>query len=223
MKYDADIHKRKSIRLQDYDYTKSGFYFVTICVHGKINLFGCIENRECILNDAGQMIEKYWKELENKYSNIKLHDYVIMPNHIHGIIEIVGADLCVGPDSMDIGPDDSMHFVSGTSMSVGPHSMHIESDHINMHKGSTHRLTPTGGEYIFDRQGIPEIIKWFKVMTTNAYIKQVRKGISQPFEKKLWQRNYYEHIIRSEHGFQKISGYIKDNPAKWELDELYTP
>ena len=88
MKYNPDIHHRRSIRLKEYDYKNAGAYYVTICVKNKESLFGSIHNRKMILNDVGRMIYKWWIELAHKYNNIELDEYFIMPNHMHGIIVI---------------------------------------------------------------------------------------------------------------------------------------
>ena len=111
MKYNPDIHHRRSIRLAEYDYSQCGYYFITVCTQGRRCLFGEIEKGRMILNDAGKMIGRWWNELKNKYANIEIDEYVIMPNHCHGIINIVGtvgagpvgadpvgADLCVCPE-----------------------------------------------------------------------------------------------------------------------------
>ena len=83
--------KRRSIRLQGYDYSRSGAYFASICTKDQKCLFGDIQNREMVLNDAGWMVVTIWNELSHRFSNIELVEYIIMPNHIHGIISIVGA------------------------------------------------------------------------------------------------------------------------------------
>jgi len=90
-------HHRRSIRLQDYDYAQNGAYFVTICTQDRANRFGEIAEGEMVLNSAGKMIEKWWYELGRKFPEIDLDAFVIMPNHVHGVIVIVGADLCVCP------------------------------------------------------------------------------------------------------------------------------
>ena len=89
-KYDPDIHHRRSVRLKGYDYSHDGYYFVTICTQNRRCLFGEIKNRAMILNDAGKMIDCWWNKLKNKYANIEIDEYVVMPNHCHGIINIVG-------------------------------------------------------------------------------------------------------------------------------------
>ena len=104
MKYDPEIHHRRSIRLKGYDYSQTGMYFITICTQDSLHLFGEITNDEIVLNDSGVMVEKWWNELKNKFPNIELDEFIVMPNHIHGIIQIintdppVGANLCVRPD-----------------------------------------------------------------------------------------------------------------------------
>ncbi len=97
MSYNSKIHNRRSIRLKGYDYSQAGLYFITICVQNREWLFGKIENDEMILNDAGKMVEIEWLNLKNLFPNIELHEYITMPNHFHGILEIVpvGATLVV--------------------------------------------------------------------------------------------------------------------------------
>ena len=90
---DIMIHHRKRKRLQNYDYSTPGYYFMTICTKGMLEYFGCIQNREVLLNDNGCIVLECWLDLPNHYKNCKLHTFVIMPNHIHGIIEIVGNGL----------------------------------------------------------------------------------------------------------------------------------
>ncbi len=190
-KYNANIHHRRSIRLKGYDYSRAGLYFVTICVQNRKCLFGEIPTatdtvvgadlRVCP-NDAGQMVEKWYYELEHKFPDVKCHEMVVMPNHFHCIIEIiVRSDLRVCPDLGEHQP-----------MQLGEHT------------GSPLHV----------------VIQWFKTMTTNEYIRGVKNKNWQPFDKKLWQRNYYEHIIRNENAYERISKYIIENPVKWNDDKL---
>ena len=79
---------RHSIRLKNYDYSQAGLYFVTVCTEYRLHLFGKIIDFEMKLNDAGKIAKKCWLEIPGHYPNVILHEYVIMPNHIHGIIEI---------------------------------------------------------------------------------------------------------------------------------------
>ncbi|HRT84757.1 MAG TPA: hypothetical protein P5523_08975 [Bacteroidales bacterium] len=100
MKFDPDYHHRHSIRLDEYDYSQPGAYFVTICTRNRECLFRNLVDGEMILNDAGKMIEKLYFEIMNKFPDIQCDQYIIKPNHIHFIIINVGADLCVCPNDM---------------------------------------------------------------------------------------------------------------------------
>jgi len=102
MAYNPLIHNRQSIRRKGHDYSQPGYYFVTLCVQYRRCLFGEIPNRKMILKPAGSMIEHWWWELETKFPNIALHEFVVMPDHFHGLIEIVGADLRVRPNDTSI-------------------------------------------------------------------------------------------------------------------------
>lgn len=169
------LPQRKNLRLKHYDYSQTGYYFVTICTEGKKHLWGSIIDGDLKLNDAGNMVEKWYLELKNKYKNIELNEHIIMPNHVHFIIAIVGDDLRVTPQS-----------------------------------SGTHAGVP-----------LQSIIQWFKTMTTNEYIKGVKNREYPPFEKQIWQRNYFEHIIRNDKELHEIREYIVNNPAKWDLDKYY--
>lgn len=176
---------RQSIRLKNYDYSQSGLYYVTICTQNRKNLFGDVVGGKMILNECGNMIEKWWIKIPERFNTVRLGTFQIMPNHIHMIIHIVGADPCVRPTQHD------------------PHVRPNMS--IN---GSTRGSTPTVGT----------MIQWFKTMSTNEYIKNVHDEKWKPFDKRLWQRNYYEHVIRTENDLRKIREYIKTNPQIWYRD-----
>jgi putative transposase len=99
--YDPRIHHRRSIRLKNYDYSKAGLYFVTLCCQDRARLFGHVEDGCMILNEAGKVAEQCRLEIPNHYPKVVLHDFVIMPNHVHGIIELVdeitdGAEFSIG-------------------------------------------------------------------------------------------------------------------------------
>ncbi|MFH1077149.1 MAG: transposase [Pseudomonadota bacterium] len=183
-KYDPDKHHRCSIRLKGYDYSQAGLYFITICTQNKLCLFGGIENRDMILNDAGQMVERQWQELIYRFDNIRLHEFIVMPNHFHGIIEFVGVPLV------------------GTRNTGGTYNTGI---------GQPQGIAPTVGD----------VVGAFKSLTANDYIQNVKQNNWQPFNQKLWQRNYYEHIIRNEKTYFEISEYIQTNPLKWQEDKYY--
>ncbi len=228
-RYNPNIHHRKSIRLKGYDYSRKGLYFVTICCKNRASLFGKIESGEMFLNDAGKMIEKWYFELENKFPDIKCHEMIVMPNHIHFIVENTGdiaavqANLNIRPEYEDLRANLSVHPDNDnvrSNLSVRPDD--IGQTHNNI--GQTHRSAPTEtSEQIFGEHiGSPlhRVIQWFKTMTTNEYIRGVKNLGWEPFDKNLWQRNYWEHIIRNENSYQNISNYIINNPSKWNEDVL---
>lgn len=201
--YNPNIHHRRSIRLKGYDYSKAGLYFITICVQHRAYLFGHIANGEMILNDAGRMVENEWLNLKTRFPNIELHEYVVMPNHFHGILEIVGATLVVAQN-------DSVAPV-GVSL-VDTQNTQNDDD---ADKGQPQGIAPTAGKTVGD------MMDAFKSITTVEYIRGVKNLGWKRFDGKLWQRNYYEHNIRNEKSYETISEYILNNPAKWQDDKFY--
>ena len=178
--YNPEIHHRRTIRLQEYDYSSDGLYFVTICVHEHRSLFGTVVDDTVYLNDAGKMIQEWYYRCEEHFPDIKCMEMAIMPNHFHCVWQIVGADRCVCPEN--------------NRTTKGRHA------------------------------GLPlhSVVQWFKTMTTNAYINGVKQRGWRPFNTRLWQRNYYEHIIRNQQAYEEIAAYIIENPINWRNDELYT-
>ena len=194
MKYDPDIHHRRSIRLKGYDYSQAGLYFVTICTQNRLCLFGKIENREMILNDPGIMIERQWQELIYRFDNIKADEFIVMPNHFHGIVKFVGVPL-VGTQNTKQPP------TIGSPQTIGQPPQ----------TGQPQGIAPTVGD----------VVGAFKSLTTNEYIRGVKNNGWSRFNKNLWQRNYYEHIIRNEKSCYQILEYIQTNPLKWQDDKYY--
>jgi len=306
MPYDPQRHHRRSIRLKGYDYRQPGAYFVTICTQDRACLFGEVVDGEMRLNDAGRMVERWWRELNRKFPHIRTDVFVVMPNHIHGIIVIepvkpVGADPRVCPDgewdapmgaSRPDGPDaqrgahagvprpggsddelgahvgaprpggpdahrgahvgaplpggfdDELGAHAGVPRPGGPDAQrgaHIGAPlpggsdaHRGAHIGAplpggsddelgTHAGVPRPGGPDAHRgahvgASLPEIVQWFKTMTTNEYIRGVKQSGWTPFRGRLWQRSYYEHIIRNEESLNRIRRYIAENPLRWHVD-----
>jgi REP element-mobilizing transposase RayT len=188
MSYNPNIHHRRSIRLKEYDYSQEGLYFITICCQDKICRFGKIENGGMILNDLGEIAQQCWLEIPQHFPHAMLHEYVIMPNHIHGIIELaqVGAKNFSPPS------------ISSPSIS----SESCDNDNLRAKNFSP---LPHGTS-----RTIGSIIRGFKI------------GITKQLGFSIWQRNYYEHIIRNEQSHQNISNYIVHNPEKWQDDKFYS-
>lgn len=157
---------RKPNRLNCYDYGEIGCYFITLCTHHRQSLFlmekSSVGNglRAVPNNPANQVIRNWIAQLHHKFEGISIDQYVIMPDHLHFIINI--KERCPG--------------------------------------GS-----------------VPDIMRFMKTMTTNEYIRGVKQGILQPFNKKLWQKSYYDHIIRNQQDYNEIWEHIENNPDKWML------
>ncbi len=192
MKYDPNKHHRRSIRLRDYDYSQEGAYFVTMCTQNRECLFGDVVDEEMALNDAGKMIKTVWDEIPQFYCGIETDELIIMPNHIHGIIIIVGAGPRACPDRHRACPDD----VSQPNQTGQPQG-----------------VAPT--------LSLPDVVHRYKTMTTKRYTDCVKQDHWPPFPGKLWQRNYYDHIIRNEKKLNKIREYITHNPLNWEMDVYF--
>jgi REP element-mobilizing transposase RayT len=166
---DPPTPRRRSIRLPDHDYAHPGIYFLTICAHDRRCLFGDVVNCELGHNDVGHMVLSWWKKLPKKFPAVALDAFILMPNHLHGIIHVT-----------DIGA------VAGRPRGAAP--------------------------------TLGMMVAWFKSMTTNEYMRGVRDHGWPRFETRLWQRNYYEHIVRGESDLESVRNYIMANPDKWPTD-----
>jgi REP element-mobilizing transposase RayT len=193
MTYDPEKHHRRSIRLGGYDYTQPGAYFVTVCTQDRECLFGEITDGEMRLNRAGQIVQKTWNSLPVRFPGILTDMFVAMPNHVHGIIMLGAA-----PDHPDstAKPPVGARFIAPTS----------PLDCTSEAKGAINRA-PTRKP-----PSLGEIIRTFKAGSTH----RIRMA---GFVRFAWQRNYYEHIIRTDKELDHIHRYIFDNPAQWALDQ----
>ena len=179
---------RRSIRLQGYDYSQAGAYFITLCTRNQESLFGDIVDGEMRLNAAGLIVAESWKWLATQYRHVELDEWVIMPNHLHGIIVIT---------------DDSSQTAHTSNTASTPPINPIRRG------GSRTALLP-------QRKPIGGLIGAFKTVSTkriNEYRATMGAG--------LWQRNYYEHIIRNESDLNSIREYMQNNPMQWEMDSLF--
>jgi len=179
MRYNSDIHHRQSIRLKNYNYSQNGHYFITICTYNRENLFGEITDGKMILNGYGKIAEDELYNTEKMRKDVKIDTYVVMPNHIHVIIEI----------------NNRGGYCRGT--------MHRAPTMIEQFGKPTSNTIPT-------------IIRGFKSAVT-----QQIKIKNNDYSMIVWQRNYYEHIIRNEDELDRIREYIKNNPANWHTDENF--
>lgn len=202
MPYNPEIHHRRSVRLQGYDYSKEGLYFITICTIDKLCLFGEIVDTKMIRNELGEIVTQCWINIPNHFPNAILHEFIIMPNHLHGIIELK-------PDNIE------------NQVNVGVQNFEPLRELHKIHQYQ--KIIP---------RSIGSIVRGFKIGVTKWYrdkIKSVienkmpREGYLQIsiYENKIWQRNYHEHIIRNEESYLKISSYIINNPINWKEDKFY--
>ncbi|MFA6104852.1 MAG: transposase [Victivallaceae bacterium] len=193
MKYNPDNHHRHSIRLKGYDYAQPGAYFITICTQNRACLFGEIVDGEMVLNDAGKMVDNEWLILPGRFANIRLRGHVVMPNHFHAILEIV--------DGGDV-----------------PVDVVFNENQMGQPQG----IAPTAIEPMatIEPATVGDIIGAFQSIVTVKYIRGVKTEKWQSFNKKLWQRNYWEHIVRDESELDRICRYIKNNPRNWRNDAL---
>ena len=190
--------KRRSIRLEGYDYFRNGLYFVTIDLESKKNLFWK-EINKFELNEMGMLAEKCWLDLEMRF-NIKLDEYVIMPNHIHGILRINRATTRVART---------------LNSNVGAGFMPARNININHAKNIANELNSNvGAGFMPARNNLGNIIGVFKSIFVWEYIQNVKNQNWPRFFKRLWQRNYYERIIRNEKEYLAIKNYIRNNPDK---------
>jgi REP element-mobilizing transposase RayT len=179
MPYHPDIHHRRSIRLTGYDYTRAGAYFVTICAYQRQCLFGEVKDGVMVLNEYGMVVQQTWHDLPNHFQHVVLDQFVIMPNHVHGVIVFGG--------------DTSAH-TSAHSLAVGAqHAAPLQNPHVI--SGS-----------------LGAAVRSFK----SAVTKRINTHRNTPGHP-VWQRNYYEHVIRDDRDLAGIRQYIVDNAARWVI------
>jgi putative transposase len=158
MKYDPNFNHRQSIRLNGYDYSTSGAYFITICTYEREHLFGDIANEAIELNTFGDIARSHWQQLSQYHPNIIVDESIVMPNHLHGII-----------------------------------ILELSTDY---------------------KKSISEIIRGFKTFSAKAINKE--RGLRCV---PVWQRNYYDRIIRNELELEHVRQYIINNSQNWDADK----
>ena len=174
MNFNNSSPHRRNLRLPEFDYSQPGAYFVTIVTQDRKLLFGDVRHGKMILNETGEMVTELWLAIPEHFSNVELGEFVVMPNHIHGIVSIINV---------------------GTT-----------------HASPLPKLTngPKPGS-------IGAIVGSFKSATSKR-----NKDLTKSHNDHLWQRNYYEHVIRNERDYQAIYDYILANPENWEKDKDFT-
>jgi REP element-mobilizing transposase RayT len=184
MSHDFGNHHRRSTRLKGYDYSQDGAYFVTVCTQDRECLFGDVVDGEMRLNLAGRMVQAVWDDIPSFYPGVETDAFVVMPNHIHAIIIVLG------------------------SVGAAPRGRPC---HGRPGSGQPQGVAPT--------LSLPDAVHRFKTMTTKRYSDGVRQSGWPAYRRRLWQRNYYDHIIRGERSMDRIRQYIATNPMCWEIDQ----
>jgi putative transposase len=208
-KFDPQKHHRRSIRLQGYDYTQPGAYFVTIVTQGRVPLFGEIVNGEMQLNSTGRLVHTEWQRQAHRFPNLQLDAFVVMPNHIHAILVIAESVRATHPSSPRTSsaheplPDDVWNTIDGSPLPAGSPLPHPNDT----------QHTPNAPFSLSHPNGPPPD-------SLGAFIGQFKSRITKRLRLTVpvWQRNYYEHIIRDDAEWDQIRQYILDNPLRWADD-----
>jgi len=184
-------------------------YFVTIVTRGRTLHFGAVANSTMNLNDSGRMVFAVWDEIPAFYPGVQIDSFVVMPNHIHGIIVLVGAGpcACLVPGPSD--PPELMHDLPESLAICGSSAPRNGED-----PGQAQGPAPT--RMVGISRG--DIVRRFKMLTTKRYVDGVKHFEWPAFRERLWQRNYYEHIVRNDAALDRIRRYIDGNAARWAED-----
>jgi putative transposase len=201
VKFDPQIHHRRSVRLKEYDYSQAGAYFITIVTYQRELIFGEIVNAEMKLSHCGKIVEKWWDEIPSHFPNVETGAFVVMPNHVHGIIFIVERRGAVPAPR-------NYQFINNLG-----NLQNIKNKELNKPINSD-KTTNLGGETPpLHRPTLGQIIAYFK------YQSNKEMNTVENTNRKFWQRSYHEHIIRNETDLKNKTDYIQANPLLWEQDE----
>lgn len=173
---------RRSTRLPEFDYSQPGAYFVTIVTQDRKSLFGQIVDGEMVLNELGKALADVWVEMPEHFPNVELGEFVVMPNHVHGIVIIT-------VEATQASNVAARHAVPSEESAIEEFGKPVSAS-------------------------LPTIMRSFKSAATKKF-----REFTNDHEGRIWQRNYYEHVIRNEKDNQAIYDYILTNPINWEIDE----
>ena len=196
---------RRPNRLPGYDYSRPGYYFVTVCTNNHVQLFGMVKNNKMVQSEAGAMVDAVLRSAPQHYPGVDIDEYIVMPNHVHAIIQLTK---CVGaaPRGRPINNGQAQGPDNGQAQG---HDNGQAQGHDN---GQAQGPVPTYWLSVSD------VMRRFKTLTTKKYIDGVNNYNWSSFNKRLWQRSYYDHIIRNKQSLRHIRQYIKNNPQTWESD-----
>ena len=215
MRYDPEKHHRRSIRLPDYDYRRPGAYFVTVCAHAGQCLFGVVTAEQVKLSDYGRIVTEEWHRTEALRDNVRLDAFVVMPNHVHGIIALVP------PGTQgDADPHGYRAFAHSPAAvdhaAMDGRTVGAQRRGAPTHAHATHATTDRNGRPNVAPGSLGAVVRGFKAAATRRINR--RRGTPGGA---VWQRNYYEHIIRHERAWHACRRYIDANPRRWPLDACH--
>jgi len=194
-------YRIESTRLRHWNYSTPGFYFITICTCNREHFFGEIQDGKMFLNEIGKIADDCWSQIPNHFKNAELGDYIIMPNHIHGIIVINGMDADV------TGVVNTWNVVeTGHALSL-QHALSLPNQQPDQ---------PSSIYFRFRNQGkntVSAMVGSFKSAITRL-VKSINKNFG-------WQSRFHDQIIRSQEEYFRISNYIRNNPSNWKDDRFY--
>ncbi len=190
-----------SARLHNWDYSSNGAYFITICTQNKEHYFGTINDGKMVLSEIGKLVEQFWIEIPNQFLFIELGNFVIMPNHVHGIIII---------NKLHTNSQVETRFISSNNSNTTDETRLIASLQEQPIKNGGF----AGDKNPMFHENISKIIRWYKGRCSF----EIRK-IHADFG---WQSRFHDHIIRNANSFENIQNYIQENPERWENDKFFT-
>ncbi len=208
-------HHRRSTRLKGYDYTSAGGYFITVVAFRRECLFGEVLDGQVCLNSLGEIVKNCWEEIPSHFQNVDIDEFVVMPNHVHGIVFI---------HPMNNGAP-FQHVVGATHASPLQNNRHASSLPNNQHTWSTYydqHASPSS----FDPNAPASPPRGPVPQSLGAIVGSFKSAVSRRAGRELnssnlWQRNYYEHILRDQSDYERIAGYIHANPGNWGIDDEY--
>jgi len=201
-------YRIESTRLPFYDYSMPGYYFVTVCVQGGHYYFGQVENKKMKLSKLGRAVGKYWQEIPKHFPFVKLDEFMVMPNHIHGIIIIMKKTQHV--ETQDA---KTQHVETQDAK-----TQHVETQNLASLRQKRQKRVAflpyccAGHHHKFGPQSrnLGSIVRGFKIGVTKYAHRQNIEF--------FWQARFYEHIIKTDEALRNIRGYIKNNPLNCARD-----
>jgi REP element-mobilizing transposase RayT len=202
----AELYKEKyrvaTTRLPNWDYSNDGFYFITICEYAMREYFGAVKNDKMMLTPIGEIADKCWREIPDHFPFVTLDEFVVMPNHVHGLVQIVGARHDAGADvNVDAGGNDVV-----ANRNVGVETQNLASLQSNETPSCVKPLNKFGPQ----SRNLASIIRGYKIGVT--------KWARNNFTEFKWQSRFYDTVIRDQKSLDNIRQYIRTNPERWHRD-----